>query len=399
MKPTRVSALRGLAALNTMSFTAFQLILVTLYPFIAERLELSVATVIACFSAGSFCFLWGSPFWAAKGDLIGRQRIIRLGLAGLFFSLIALAGLLLGGVRGPVALALLLASRLVYGLTASAIVPSSQALQADLAENGGAMKAMLNHSLSLNLGRVLGPLLVLVTGAKTETLLLSCIGWAFGLMILNRAMPTLRQASIRRPAPPSLAAVLKSVSGVFAVALLFTIFLEALNASLATTLKQVFSLGSLESSALMARLLLAGSALMLITQIASRLWLRLDWRRGLLAGGLILVAGAVLFSRADSSAGLWTAIAALSIAIGLVPPSYMAALSDVGPKDGHHGGRAGWIGSAHTLGYALGGAFAALALRFDGGAFVLLPCLAVATAVSVCFLLRRVNFSAEVKPC
>lgn len=388
----KASALRLLSGLNVMSFTAFQLALITLYPYIAERSGLDVATVIACFSAGSLCFLWGSPFWAARGDHLGRQKVIRLGLSGLFFSLSLVVALVFTGglLTATAAMALLLASRLVYGFTASAVVPSSQALQTDLAENGDIMKAMFNHSISLNLGRVAGPLMVVLAGGRADLVLWICLGWAGLLVIANRVAPTLK-TKVRdgQAGPPPLSMVLKTIFGVFLVALAFTTFIEALNSSLAVTLKHAFVLTGAQASAFMARLLLVGSVLMLLTQFAARHWLRLDWRRALMAGAGALVVGAVLFQWMESPIGLWLAVAALSVSLGLIPPGYMAALSHLGARDAHHGGRAGWIGTAHTLGYAAGGALTAFALRAGLPTPVLIFVLMIAAVAAVVHLLRH----------
>lgn len=73
-------------SLNTLTFASTQILLFTLFPLLAEKLSLSLSTIVACFSLGTFLFLWGSPFWSSKSDKIGRDQVMSYGLAGLGIS-------------------------------------------------------------------------------------------------------------------------------------------------------------------------------------------------------------------------------------------------------------------------------------------------------------------------
>ena len=124
--------LRHIATANAAFFSGSQILFVPLFPWLAERMQAPLAHVLACFSAGSFLFLWGAPFWARRSDRDGRIPVLLIGSTGLAlaFSLTAFLGL--GLVHGHAALALLLFARIVYGLFAAATAPVAQACSSEV---------------------------------------------------------------------------------------------------------------------------------------------------------------------------------------------------------------------------------------------------------------------------
>ena len=137
-------------------------------------------------------------------------------------------------------------------------------------------------------------------------------------------------------------------------------------------------------------------------------WARYMIRQAALALGI----GSLLLAMLEKEqvTQLWVAVGFLALGIAWIPPSYLAALA---PRDsGAHGGgarvqgagaRMGRVGSVHTIGYALGGAFAAISLQWGGrsGAMTLLLVLAGVFALGAVFLtrvLRSENEGADANP-
>lgn len=387
-----------LANLNTITFSALQILLFTLLPYLAETMHVSLSTVVATFSAGSFLFLWSSPYWAARSDKSGRQPILIAGLAGLGVSTLMLWSLTRWGEKiGPLAVTVvLILSRVVYGLMASAIIPVAQALQVDMSESKSAMKAMISNSMSLNIGRSLGPIYVLLSGGQNMDRVL--VGFLLWIVILIGAnvwalrlqAPQMKTAAAQEVGASAWDLAFNRMRWVFLLAVLFTSFIGILNSSLAVILKHSFSLSSQDSGVLMAKLLLVSSGIAVVTQLLGRMLFKNPWQGALVIGALTLLAGSVLLQVMNMESQLWTAIVFLSVGIALVPPCYLTLMTMVDPQHVGLGRKAGIVSAANTIGYAVGGALAAVTLKIKIFSLeTLLIALVVLMMVSIVVLYRQ----------
>ncbi|RZA07627.1 MAG: MFS transporter [Proteobacteria bacterium] len=358
-----------LAGLNASAFTGSQIALVPLFAYLAERLGLPLAQVLVAFALGSAIFVWGSPYWAQKSDAVGRARILFVGAAGLGASLATLSiAIFFGSGMAPYAsFGCLIASRLLYGVCASAMAPVAQAWQSDLNSADEQNAAMARHSLFLSAGRLGALLLVVALAAHPEILLLGLTGSAAVLAVLNsraaaRAVPAARAARIQT-APPSLLLVWP----IFALAFFFTSSVELVNSSLSGLLQQIFGLTSGEAARFVGQLLLTASAIVMLSQIAARNLLRRSWRTPLIAGLLFLAGGAATLLASSSRAEVWIALGLISVALGLIPPSYLSALAGTDVSRSERGKAAGFLASTQTLGYAAGALLSAASFHFFPG--------------------------------
>jgi MFS family permease len=348
-----------LASLNAFTFSGVQVLLIALFPFLAEKLGLSLPVVIGSFGLGSALFMVGSPFWSQQSDATGRAPVLAVGALGLLISLFILWGLLRFYPGAGFALPLLVLSRVVYGLLASAIAPVAQSLQADASGSTNPAGAMHLHSWSLNLGRAVSLVVFIALGADPESLFAAYLFWVGAVLALNIWAACSWEKVRSFAAAPFKFGELKSI---FAVAFLFACFVETLNSSLGGFLKGRFDLQGIEASSLTARLLLACALGVVLTQTITRA-LRVirfspDWLMAI--GTAALVLGGLFLTAAEVPSDLNVAVALLAIGIGLLPPVYLAQIS--GPA---YGKRAGLIGFAHTAGYALGMGLAALRFQLN----------------------------------
>ncbi|WP_413557628.1 MFS transporter [Bdellovibrio sp. HCB209] len=398
--------LEVLANLNTITFSALQILLFTLLPYLAETMHVSLASVVATFSAGSFLFLWSSPYWAAKSDKVGRQPILLAGLLGLAVSTLMLWSLTQWGEKlgATVVLGLLILSRVIYGVLASAIVPVAQALQVDLSESKSAMKAMISNSMSLNIGRSLGPIYVLLSGGQNmDRVLVGFLFWILALMGLNIwalrvKAPQMKTAVTQESGVSAWGLAFNRMRWVFLLAVLFTSFIGILNSSLAVILKHSFSLSSEDSGLLMAKLLLVSAVIAVATQFVGRMFFKNPWQGALVLGALTLLVGSVLLYLMNAPAQLWMAIVFLSIGIALVPPCYLTLMTTVDPQHVGLGRKAGIVSAANTIGYAVGGVLAAITLKIQIFSLeILLISLVALMMISIAILYRqRGNVAGEV---
>ena len=360
-----------LLILNTLTFASTQILLFTLLPILSEKLSVSLSVIIGCFSLGSFLFLWGAPYWSSKSDKIGRDPVMNIGLAGLsisFFILVVLFNFSLP-MGETVTFVMLIISRVIYGSLASAIVPVAQLKNADMAQEGEHISGMFSHSLALNIGRTIGPLLLLFGKDHLDTLLLSIAAWSFFLLIMNFITSSKELASHKDIASSlSNSSEWRDVAGKIWLPLLLTILFTSytgiLHSSLGHTLEKVFSLTAMDASTLMAKVLLLGSLAMVVTQVFGKILLKKKIRLTLFLGFLALLKGALILAFMNHTYHMYAAIVLISIGIALIYPSHLALVHQNYPKESM-GKNIGLISSGNTIGYALGGALASLLLNHD----------------------------------
>jgi MFS family permease len=360
-----------LLVLNTLTFASTQILLFTLLPILSEKLSVSLSVIIGCFSLGSFLFLWGAPYWSSKSDKVGRDQIMNVGLIGLtvsFFLLVVLFHFSLP-LGETITFAVLIFSRILYGALASAIVPVAQLKNADLAKEGEHISGMFSHSLALNVGRSIGPLLLLLGKDHLDILLLSLSAWSFFLLIMNIFTST-KQLATHKDIASSLAGVsewklvAKKIWLPLLLTILFTSYTGILHSSLGHTLEKVFTLSAVEASTLMAKVLLLGSLAMVVTQIIGKLALKKKVRLTLVIGFLALVSGAMTLAFMNNTIQMAVAIVMISIGIALIYPSHLALVHANYPKESM-GKNIGLLSSGNTIGYALGGAMASLFINHE----------------------------------
>lgn len=366
MKRTEISIKKICLSLSTLTFASTQILLFTLFPLLAEKLSLSLAEVVASFSLGTFLFLWGSPYWSAKSDQIGRAPVMLIGLFGLSFSFAIIAGLIHFGssLSSTLTLPLLILSRVIYGLCASSIVPVAQLIRSEMGSDGEHVKNMFGHSLTLSLGRSIGPILLLLFSSHLELLLLIVTLWSLLLLVfhwLTQNKPA--RLSSHAENPPRWREITPEIIWPLLITILFTSYTGVLHSTLGGVLQTKFSLTSIEASTLMAKVLLAGSLVMAVTQLIGKFVIKNHLKTTLFTGLTSLSLGAVILSSMNQSHELWISISFISLGIALIHPSNLALLHLGGSKN--LGKKVGLLSSGNTIGYALGGTLASIFLGIN----------------------------------
>lgn len=358
---------QGIAYASCGLFSASQALLFVMYPVLAESMGLSLARVVACFSIGSFLFLWGGPYWSMRSDHEGRTRILRITQLAVLTSLAALAFLLSPlSLTAGLSFGILLLSRLLYGAVGSGLVPVSQALVLDLSDPTERTRSAATHSLFLNMGRLLGPIVGLLLATIAPLIIVLVFIALFALMMTVSRLPD--TASGRSPGrkPFRVQEVwpeTRELQALFVLAFLTTVFLGILQSSLGAFLQGRFQMSSTSASHLMARLLIAGACTTVLVQFLMRSKLKDPWQGSLPMGALGLLLGMILLLLSPSPLLLYGAVVFMSIGIALLTPSYTSAMSLYSGNE--QGKSAGSLSVAHTLGYALGGGMSALGLSLS----------------------------------
>lgn len=351
----------SLPQINVITFTASQMILLSLLPYLAEKSHLELAQVVLSFSVGSFLFLFSSPFWGRMSDKWSREIVIALGLAGLFVSNLCLSFL----VEGEHSLVLLWLGRFVYGLSASAIVPVTQALLLDQSPDEAPFKPLLKNSIALNTGRAIGPAYLMGVSMFNMDTALDTALWGLtalcGLLvavnIFKKKSPTPHRHPVKDSSFWASFGKLQWIG--VALGFLFATFIGILNTGLAQLLVERLSLASDSAGFLMAKILFASAVLAVMIQILIRRFIQTPWNGLMLSGSLALLLGAVSLLKIHHENQLPLLVLFLSWGLCVLPPCYMSLITEERSQVGF---KTSLIAMLNTLGYATGGALLSLVL-------------------------------------
>lgn len=163
-----------------------QAMLFAILPPAAREIGLSEIQVSTIFVTSATIWVFVSPFWGRRSDVVGRRRIILVGLLGYALSMFLLATTIALALDDllPAALVwpLMIASRCVFALLGSGTGPASQAYVADRTSAGERTAGVALVNAAFGLGQTLGP----ATGAALAVLgLLAPIYFAAVLAVLS----------------------------------------------------------------------------------------------------------------------------------------------------------------------------------------------------------------------
>lgn len=373
MKTTSINQQLLIAYLNTMTFSCVQILLYTTIPYIADTTLLQTATIIGSISVGSFIFAGMGPFWAAKSDTWGRKRVLSLGMLGMGFSFLLLSALFLFNqeLSMTMKVSMIYGSRVIYGLLASAVVPVSQAWQLDLIDTKDKMKVLTRNSMCLNVGRILGPILILFKQVNFEHIIYAATAWVFVLSV-GCLLTSKTSVKIAAVATESLGSawlqwkkLLRESVLPILLALIFTSFIGVLHSTLGHHLKVTFNIRGDEATVLFAKIVLAISLFSLVVQQSSQWIFKREWKMRLITGASSLVFGSFLLSFATTMTFIWVSLAFIATGLALIPAVYLALISHTKVADNVTGKKIGFASIAHSLGYAFGAGMVAISMKLN----------------------------------
>lgn len=369
-----------LAYLNTFTFSCIQMVLYTTIPYIAEKTHVETSNIIAAIGVGSLIFSFMGPFWAAKSDTIGRKRVLSFGMFGmaLSFLLLCLLFIFRNEFELWVKISFVFASRIIYGFLCSAIVPVSQAWQLDLYKKTDHIKVLTRNSMCLNLGRIMGPVLVLAQQVDFELVIYAATLWVFLLAAFvfitssskdregeSSLLGHKAQVNIKSVITKWRKSIKESLLPIL-LALIFTSFVGILHSFLGHHIKTVLSISGQEATLMFAQIILVLSVVVVIMQQLSLILFKSSWKPRLILGSLAMVIGTVVMMYSTSEQMIWTSIFFVCIATALIPPVYLSLTSrseENTSKTNIFGKKLGLASVAHSLGYAIGAGLIAISMK------------------------------------
>lgn len=166
-----------------------QAMLFVILPPAAREIGLSPFQVSSIFAVSASIWVFMSPMWGRRSDVLGRRPVMLIGLIGYATSMGLLAttiGLALDGYFPPlVAFGLMIASRSVFALFGSATPPASQAYVADRTSREERTRGVALINAAFGTGQTLGP----AVGAALASIgLLAPLYLSSGLAVLSAAI-------------------------------------------------------------------------------------------------------------------------------------------------------------------------------------------------------------------
>lgn len=344
-----------LLCLVAMLIGAGNSLLLVVVPLLVLYSGLDTAALAWLVALGSFLFLPSGPFWALRSDRFGRRVPLVVGLLGYAFSHLGVFILLLLGKAQLIGTSTLwfcfLAARILYGCTASALVPVSQAWLADLSSESDRAAVLTNFSSALAVGRFLGPVLVLLLlpiHDLAPLVLLVVMPLLLTVGVLRLAVPSAKVLPRPRERGPFDLSLLPYLLTAFGT----TVYFGLLQYSLGPFLQQLIAVDANQASGMMGKLMMGAGIALLASQ---RLVKRFRWvgqKSTMIVAALFFLLAAVNLLVARD---IWLPVVAVllaAFAVGMLSPSYTTAVSL--KTKGGQGAAAAWLVVAHTLGYGSG---------------------------------------------
>lgn len=342
-----------------------QAVLLMLIPVLVAHTGIDLFRLSLAMAAGTALFLVGAPLWGRWSDRMGRRRAMILIVTGqaaaaaaFVAAIFATAG---GALTAAQGFAALLAARVAHGLTASGILPVSQAWVADLTPATDRLRQFGRLSAGANAGRVLGPVLAAAfvgLGALGPLhVLLVAAGAALVAVALTGPAPARhpppQMAGPEAKAPGRLRAEVRMLVPFLVMAHAMHTAFGLLQYSTGLMVQDRLGLSAAAASATLGVMLALAAAAMIAVQILilPRLRGRTTLALGLGAAGLC-GAGLVVAVAATLPAFL-TGVVLFGCASALLVPANAAACSASLPAD-RQGAAIGHLTGANTLGYATG---------------------------------------------
>ncbi|WP_281646447.1 MFS transporter [Parendozoicomonas sp. Alg238-R29] len=371
---------------------AGQTALLACLPLLNEITKAGYSLLTAALSAGMVMVLFTAPFWGARSDRLGRLTVIRIALLAIAVGNIVLALVVLAAeesLLSPlVVVALIFASRIVYGAFVGGLYPSVQAHILDTTPHAQRAKALSRVSAAINVGRLLGPLAGLVAVHWGVAALLVALGVAPLLLLMVMGVKAGKaEESSKEEESPNIREPLWQLCGpVFVMAVFVTGVFGVLQFSIGPVLQTRLQLSSVTTTEQLSSLMMVVS---LITLIMHVICSRLMGRRHLTllrAGATILLTGCLVLVQTESMWAIWIGLSLAAASVMMMTPAYTALAAE---QVNHERGKmTGLLSMMHSGGYAISGivAGAAMTLGIDMvmfGALVLASILFLITTIVV----------------
>ncbi|RLM05144.1 MFS transporter [Gibbsiella quercinecans] len=353
--------------------------LLVVLPQLVAMTGLSLSVWAGLLMFGSMLFLPASPWWGKQTEIRGCKPVVLAALGGYLasFALMALmvGTMATGGISAFWGLVGLIASRALYGLTVSGMVPAAQTWAMQRAGIAHRMAALATISSGLSCGRLLGPpLAAAALGLHPQApLWLMAAAPLLALLLVVR----LPQDPPLLPAAHQSSRLQRTMLPYLLLALLLATAISLMQLGLAPHL-QLFADEAAQISHYVALLLSLAAASTLLAQFLVVRPQHFSAVTLLGMAALLMVAGLGMMLTVDLG-WMYGGIAVVSFGAAMATPGYQLLL-DARLSTGKG---AGFIATSHTLGYGLSAMLVPLVSQLYGERYLI----ATALLIALVFLL------------
>lgn len=319
--------------------------------------ELALGVVMAVGASG---VVVASPFWGRRGVSWGHRRVLLISLVGAMVGLLAFAVVASVGMTGVLAVPLvfvmvLLSRGLVFGLSWAATPVTAQSYVADItageAERVRGMSMIgAAQGLGLAVGPAIGGLLVfagLLAPAYVAPLILAGIA-----VLVWRGLPKPREHH-ERPAAVRVSPFDGRMWPFLAAGFGMYLALSVVLMTIGFLLQDRLALDAEQTGRTTGLVMLAAAGMLIVVQAV--VVPRLGWApvRLIRVGAIVMTAGMVAVTVADTGWTLAAAMAVIGAGMGFGAPGFMSAPTLLARRE-EQGSVAGLVGSGNALTFMLG---------------------------------------------
>lgn len=347
--------------LSVMAMVLGQSLVFTLLPLLGREVGLREIEVGIIITLSSAVYALAARSWGRRSDLLGRRRVLLVGLAGYTLGTLLFAGLFWLGMqdwlRGLLLWTCLVLARCAQSLVMAGTMPAANAYMSDITGPDTRTAGMARLGAASSTGTIIGPAAggLLAAASLLAPLLLAAAITAVAFLAVLWWLPE----SPRHDAAggggrgEALAFLDPRYRRVLLVAIAMLVGYSVVQQTLAFYFQDILALPSQAAARQVGLALMLSAAVALLAQ--GLLVQRLRWPAPRLtrAGVAALVAGSLLLGLAASLPALYLGVGLCGLGIGLAYPACMAMASLAVPAE-EQGALAGLTSAVPALGSIIG---------------------------------------------
>lgn len=347
--------------LAVMSMVLGQSLVFTLLPLLGREVGLRELQVGIIITLSSAVYALAARFWGRQSDVLGRRRVMLIGLSGYTAGTLLFAALfwlgMLGWLQGFLLWGGLVVARCAQSLVMAGTMPAASAYTSDVTTPATRTAGLARLGAANSTGTIIGPACggLLAALHLLAPLLFAAAITGICLLLLAWRLPESPRHAMSGAGSPAAALRFDDprYRRVLLIAIAMLVAYSVVQQTLAFYFQDILHLSSREAARQVGLALMLSAAVALLAQ--AMLVQRLGWpaARLTLYGVAGLLAGSAVLGVAGSLAGLYLGVGLCGLGIGLAFPACLALASlAVTPEE--QGALAGLTSAVPALGSIIG---------------------------------------------
>lgn len=336
----------------------------SLLPAIGRSTSIADNLIVTISSLSALCALVATPYWGRKADVIGRKRVIQIGILGVMVCMAATGAAVLAGVHHLYSPAMVLASlilaRALYGIFGMASSPAIQSYVGVNTNREQRTNAMALLSSAQGIGAIVGPavapfLILPVVGLGGPFFafaVLAAIALVVATLYIPADSPGKGEA---RPAPRPKVKVWRNpaVTPFIVYAMVIGFAMASNFQTIGFVVIDQLKLAPIAAQPFAGAAMMAGAMAMLVAQWGLIRLLRMNPAQLLVWGAICVLVGNLIQAFAPTYAVIVISFSLLNVGFAFARPGFTAGVSLAVPAE-QQGAVAGALTSVMATGLIFG---------------------------------------------